>query len=112
LDCELPHHESQAPHAQHGHLSTAEQALGIVDLRGFSVEQADLQFAYFLIEVLHEYYPGRFGRVLLVDAPPVFVSFWESIKPMLHRYATLCGFVGRRDVRRYFADGECPDEFK
>merc|ERR1712216_865986 len=84
-----------------------EQALGIFDLRGFSPLQADLEFAYFLVEVIHNYYPGRFARILLFDAPEAFKVFWDSIRPLLHRYAELAHFVSAREVGRdYFAPGE------
>ncbi|CAE8632145.1 unnamed protein product [Polarella glacialis] len=90
-----------------------EQALGIFDLRGFSPLQADVEFAKFLVDVLYSYYPSRFGRVLLVDAPDVFSSFWETIRPLLHRYSLLVEFVSASDVRRlYFAPGLAPEEFQ
>lgn len=80
-----------------------EQALGIIDLQGFSPLQADLEFAVFLVQALHDYYPGRFARILLVDAPDIFRSFWENVRPLLHRYATLADFVTAEEVRsRYF----------
>lgn len=36
-----------------------EQIMGIFDLRGFELKNADLQFAGFLIEAFFEYYPRR-----------------------------------------------------
>jgi len=88
-----------------------EQALGVFDLRGFSPLQADLEFAKFLVEALHEYYPGRFGRVLFVDAPEVFSSFWDNVRPLLRKYASLIEFVSAEEVRRcYFAPGCEPPE--
>mmetsp|Transcript_10485 Transcript_10485/g.32546 ORF Transcript_10485/g.32546 Transcript_10485/m.32546 type:complete len:331 (+) Transcript_10485:154-1146(+) len=89
-----------------------EQALGIIDLRGFSPLQADLEFATFLVEALYIYYPGRFGRILMVDAPDVFGNFWDSVRPLLRRYASLTDFVTADEVRqRYFAPGHAPEEF-
>jgi len=90
-----------------------EQALGIIDLQNFSPLQADLDFAVFLVQALHDYYPGRFGRILLVDAPVVFKSFWENVRPLLHRYAVLADFVTAREVcSRYFAPGKAPVELQ
>lgn len=63
-----------------------EQAIAIVDLNGFSPMQADLEFVCFVVDVIHSYYPRRFARVLMVDAPQMFESFWRSVCPMLHHY--------------------------
>lgn len=67
-----------------------EQAIAVVDLNGFSPLQADLEFVCFMVDVIHNYYPRRFARVLLVDAPQMFESFWRSVCPMLHHYQELC----------------------
>lgn len=90
-----------------------EQALGIFDLRGFSPMQADMEFATFLVQAIHSYYPGRFGRILLVDAPDIFRSFWQNVRPLLHRYASLADFVSAQEVcDKYFAPGEAPSELQ
>eukprot|EP00930_Biecheleria_cincta_P070958 TRINITY_DN58518_c0_g1_i1.p1 TRINITY_DN58518_c0_g1~~TRINITY_DN58518_c0_g1_i1.p1 ORF type:complete len:652 (-),score=95.60 TRINITY_DN58518_c0_g1_i1:215-2143(-) len=90
-----------------------EQALAVVDLSGFSPLQADFDFVCFMIEVMHNYYPGRFARVLLVDAPDIFESFWKSVSPLLHRYKDLADFISAREVcRRYFAAGLAPPELQ
>ncbi|GJN19699.1 hypothetical protein PR202_gb07001 [Eleusine coracana subsp. coracana] len=39
-----------------------ENILGIFDLRGFGVENGDLQFLKFLIDVFYYYYPKRLGQ--------------------------------------------------
>uniref|UniRef100_A0A7S1PZT7 CRAL-TRIO domain-containing protein n=1 Tax=Alexandrium catenella TaxID=2925 RepID=A0A7S1PZT7_ALECA len=91
----------------------AEQALGIFDLRGFSPLQWDPEFVLFLIDALYNYYPGRVARVLLVGAPDIFTAFWETVRPLLGRYAALADFVSAEDVRRrYFAPGLAPPEFE
>eukprot|EP00929_Paragymnodinium_shiwhaense_P007629 TRINITY_DN111538_c0_g1_i1.p1 TRINITY_DN111538_c0_g1~~TRINITY_DN111538_c0_g1_i1.p1 ORF type:complete len:721 (-),score=86.84 TRINITY_DN111538_c0_g1_i1:262-2376(-) len=96
-----------------GDAKPAETALGIFDLREFSILQADMEVASFLIEALYKYYPGRVGRVLLVGAPDVFKSFWESVRPLLGRYASLADFVTVQEVReKYFKPGEAPIEFQ
>jgi len=85
-----------------------EQALAVVDLSGFSPLQADLEFVCFMIDVVHNYYPRRFARILLVDAPDLFESFWKSICPLLRHYKDLAEFTTAREVgRRYFS---CPDK--
>jgi hypothetical protein len=38
-----------------------EQIIGVFDLRGFELKNADLQFAAFIIEAFFEYYPRRWG---------------------------------------------------
>uniref|UniRef100_A0A453SW84 CRAL-TRIO domain-containing protein n=1 Tax=Aegilops tauschii subsp. strangulata TaxID=200361 RepID=A0A453SW84_AEGTS len=63
--------------------------LGIFDLRGFGVENGDLQFLKFLIDVFYYYYPKRLGEVLFVDAPFVFQPMWQLVKPLLKQYASL-----------------------
>uniref|UniRef100_J3LCA6 CRAL-TRIO domain-containing protein n=1 Tax=Oryza brachyantha TaxID=4533 RepID=J3LCA6_ORYBR len=66
-----------------------ENILGIFDLRGFQVENGDLQFLKFLIDVFYYYYPKRLGQVLFVDAPFVFQPMWQLVKPLLKQYASL-----------------------
>mmetsp|Transcript_53340 Transcript_53340/g.147765 ORF Transcript_53340/g.147765 Transcript_53340/m.147765 type:complete len:138 (-) Transcript_53340:174-587(-) len=91
----------------------AEQVLGIFDLRGFSPLQWDPEFVFFLIDALYNYYPGRVARVLLVGAPEIFGTFWETVRPLLGRYAALADFVSAEDVRqRYFAPGRAPPDFE
>ena len=63
-----------------------EQAIAVIDLNGFSPLQADLEFVCFMVDVIHNYYPRRFARILLVDAPQMFESFWRPVCPMLHHY--------------------------
>ncbi|KAL9326530.1 hypothetical protein ACSQ67_007175 [Phaseolus vulgaris] len=66
-----------------------EQILGIVDLRGFRTENADLKFLTFLFDVFYCYYPKRLGQVLFVDAPFVFKPIWQLVKPLLKSYTSL-----------------------
>jgi len=88
-----------------------EQALGVIDLRGFSPLQADVEFVHFMITVLHDYYPDRFARILLVDAPSGFASFWDKVRPLLHRYSNLADFVTAEEAcQRYFTPGTAPTE--
>mmetsp|Transcript_19318 Transcript_19318/g.40410 ORF Transcript_19318/g.40410 Transcript_19318/m.40410 type:complete len:604 (-) Transcript_19318:121-1932(-) len=88
-----------------------EQAIAIVDLNGFSPMQADLEFVCFVVDVIHNYYPRRFARVLMVDAPQMFESFWRSVCPMLHHYQDLAEFTTASEVcRRYFAPDQAPPE--
>ncbi|CAJ1437247.1 unnamed protein product [Effrenium voratum] len=90
-----------------------EQAIAVVDLNGFSPLQADLEFVCFMVDVIHNYYPRRFGKVLLVDAPDLFESFWRSVCPMLHHYQDLAEFTTASEVcRRFFAPGQAPPELQ
>jgi hypothetical protein len=43
-----------------------EQIMGLFDLRGFELKNADLQFAAFIIEAFFEYYPRRWGGCLVM----------------------------------------------
>lgn len=88
-----------------------EQAIAVIDLNGFSPLQADLEFVCFMVDVIHNYYPRRFARILLVDAPQMFESFWRSVCPMLHHYQDLAEFTTASEVcRRYFAPQQAPPE--
>ncbi|KAM0887964.1 hypothetical protein ACQ4PT_028643 [Festuca glaucescens] len=87
--------------------------LGIFDLRGFRVENGDLQFLKFLIDVFYYYYPKRLGQVLFVDAPFVFQPIWQLVKPLLKQYASLVRFCDAETVRKeYFTEETVPPDFR
>ncbi|KAF7103827.1 hypothetical protein CFC21_104768 [Triticum aestivum] len=87
--------------------------LGIFDLRGFGVENGDLQFLKFLIDVFYYYYPKRLGEVLFVDAPFVFQPMWQLVKPLLKQYASLVRFCDAETVRKeYFTEETVPPDFR
>ncbi|KAL6911381.1 hypothetical protein ACP4OV_000186 [Aristida adscensionis] len=91
----------------------AENILGIFDLRGFRVENGDLQFLKFLIDVFYYYYPKRLGQVLFVDAPFVFQPMWQLVKPLLKSYASLVRFCDVETVRKeYFTEETVPPDFR
>ncbi|TKY55229.1 Motile sperm domain-containing protein 2 [Spatholobus suberectus] len=90
-----------------------EQILGIVDLRGFRTENADLKFLTFLFDVFYYYYPKRLAQVLFVDAPFVFKPIWQLVKPLLKSYASLVRFCSAETVRKeYFTDETLPPSFR
>lgn len=90
-----------------------ENILGIFDLRGFRVENGDLQFLKFLIDVFYYYYPKRLGQVLFVDAPFVFQPMWQLVKPLLKQYASLVRFCDAETVRKeYFTKETVPPDFR
>uniref|UniRef100_A0A0D9VFH5 CRAL-TRIO domain-containing protein n=1 Tax=Leersia perrieri TaxID=77586 RepID=A0A0D9VFH5_9ORYZ len=90
-----------------------ENILGIFDLRGFQVENGDLQFLKFLIDVFYYYYPKRLGQVLFVDAPFVFQPMWQLVKPLLKQYASLVRFCDVETVRKeYFTEETVPHDFR
>ncbi|XP_074584826.1 CRAL-TRIO domain-containing protein C3H8.02 [Curcuma longa] len=89
-----------------------EEILGIVDLRGFRIENTDIQFLKFLIDVFYYYYPKRLGQVLFVNAPLVFRPVWQLIKPLLKSYASLARFCDMDTVRKeYFTESTVPPDF-
>ncbi|OEL37121.1 hypothetical protein BAE44_0001860 [Dichanthelium oligosanthes] len=93
--------------------SGAENILGIFDLRGFRVENGDLQFLKFLIDVFYYYYPKRLGQVLFVDAPFIFQPMWQVVKPLLKSYASLVRFCDSETVRKeYFTEETVPPDFR
>eukprot|EP00184_Porphyridium_aerugineum_P001631 CAMPEP_0184694926 /NCGR_PEP_ID=MMETSP0313-20130426/2724_1 /TAXON_ID=2792 /ORGANISM="Porphyridium aerugineum, Strain SAG 1380-2" /LENGTH=287 /DNA_ID=CAMNT_0027153291 /DNA_START=315 /DNA_END=1178 /DNA_ORIENTATION=+ len=85
--------------------------LCVVDLRGFSVRNADFKLALFLIDVFFVYYPRRLGRLLFVDAPIVFIPTWNAVKPLIGKYAELVTFVKASQVKDYFNPGDVPPDF-
>ncbi|XP_061366829.1 CRAL-TRIO domain-containing protein C3H8.02 isoform X1 [Gastrolobium bilobum] len=90
-----------------------EQILGIIDLRGFGTENADIKFLTFLFDVFYYYYPKRLGEVLFVDAPFVFKPIWQLVKPMLKSYASMVRFCSAETVgKEYFTDETLPSNFK
>ncbi|GLC47000.1 hypothetical protein PLESTB_001656000 [Pleodorina starrii] len=91
-----------------------EQIVGIFDLRGFTFAQnADFQFAAFMIEAFFEFYPRRVGQVLFVDAPWVFFPAWEVIKPLMRKYASLVRFLSVSELRsEFFTSETLPPDFK
>ncbi|KAG6512516.1 hypothetical protein ZIOFF_030637 [Zingiber officinale] len=109
-----------------------EQILGIIDLRGFRIENTDIKFLKFLvlsasyhyklclgynicnkidvftrylfrqIDVFYYYYPKRLGQVLFVNAPLVFRPVWQLMKPLLKSYASLARFCDMETVRKEY----------
>ncbi|XVF54073.1 hypothetical protein PTKIN_Ptkin05aG0151700 [Pterospermum kingtungense] len=90
-----------------------EQILGIIDLRGFGTENAELSFLTFLFDVFYYYYPKRLGEVLFVEAPLVFKPIWELTKPLLKSYASMVKFCSVETVRKeYFTEETIPVNFR
>ncbi|GBF87868.1 motile sperm domain-containing protein [Raphidocelis subcapitata] len=89
-----------------------EQIMGLFDLRGFELRNADMQFAAFIVEAFFEYYPRRMGQVLMVDSPWIFRPTWELIKPLLRKYAALVRFVDRSELSEFFEPGALPEDLK
>ncbi|KDP31064.1 hypothetical protein JCGZ_11440 [Jatropha curcas] len=90
-----------------------EEILGVFDLRGFGIENADLKFLTFVFDVFYYYYPSRLGEVLFVDAPFVFKPFWQLAKPLLKSYASLVRFCSVDAVRKgYFTEETIPANFR
>ncbi|XP_010519540.1 PREDICTED: CRAL-TRIO domain-containing protein C3H8.02-like [Tarenaya hassleriana] len=97
---------SKLPEGQH-------KILGLLDLRGYRTENADLKFLTFLFDVFYCYYPSRLDEVLFVDAPFVFKPIWQFIKPLVKKYASLVKFCSSETVRKeYFTDETLPTSFR
>ncbi|MEW5297860.1 MAG: hypothetical protein WDW36_001039 [Sanguina aurantia] len=89
-----------------------EQILGIFDLRDFSLQNADFEFAAFMVDAFFEYYPRRVGQVLMVEAPWVFTPAWEVIKPLLRKYKALVRFVSVSELKgEFFTPSTAPPDF-
>lgn len=89
-----------------------EQFLGIFDLRGFSLSNADFDFAKFMIDAFFNYYPRRVGQILFVDAPWIFRPAWDATKPLMRKYAAMVSFVKKEELARdYFTPDTLPPDF-
>lgn len=90
-----------------------EEILGIMDLRGFRIENSDVSYLKFLIDVFYYYYPKRLGQLLFVDAPFVFQPIWQLVKPLMRSYASLVRFCDAKTIRKeYFTEETVPVDFK
>ncbi|KAK7291618.1 hypothetical protein RIF29_06911 [Crotalaria pallida] len=90
-----------------------EQILGIIDLRGFGTQNADIRYLTFLFDVFYYYYPKRLAQVLFVDAPFVFKPIWQLVKPLLKSYTSLARFCSADTVRKeYFTEETLPSNFR
>jgi len=90
-----------------------EQILGVVDLRGFGTQNADLKFLTFLFDLFYYYYPKRLGELLFVDAPFIFQPIWQLAKPMMRSYASLVRFCSADTVQKeYFTEETLPENFR
>ena len=84
--------------------------LGVFDVSGFGLQNADFAFVRFLIQCFFFYYPKRAGEVLMVDAPWAFMPPFELMRPLLGKYADLIKFVSRREAAAYFEAGKAPPD--
>ncbi|XP_019457117.1 PREDICTED: CRAL-TRIO domain-containing protein C3H8.02 isoform X2 [Lupinus angustifolius] len=90
-----------------------EQILGIVDLRGFGTQNADIRYLTFLFDVFYYYYPKRLAQILFVDAPFVFTPIWQLVKPLLKSNSSLVRFCSADTVRKeYFTEETLPSNFR
>ncbi|CAA2934243.1 Hypothetical predicted protein [Olea europaea subsp. europaea] len=90
-----------------------EEILGIFDLRGFGMQNADIKFLTFLFDAFYYYYPRRLCEVLFVEAPFVFKPVWQLAKPLLKSYASLVRFCSEKTViDEYFTAETIPSNFK
>ncbi|KAM7273271.1 hypothetical protein ACFE04_027935 [Oxalis oulophora] len=90
-----------------------EDILGIIDLRGFGNQNADLKFLTFLFDVFYYYYPKRLGQVLFVEAPFIFKPIWQLAKPLLKSYTSLVRFCDVETIRKeYFTEATLPVIFR
>jgi len=83
----------------------SECVLGIMDLRGFRLPNADPKLANFLVDCFFKYYPKRMNEMLLVDAPFVFRPTWLIVKPVLGKYSSIVRFISADKVGSYFPSG-------
>ena len=69
------------------------QIFGIMDLRGFSIENADLRYPIFLFDIFYYYYSKWLIQILFVDAPFVFKPIRGIIKPLVKSYMESVGML-------------------
>ncbi|KAL3824865.1 hypothetical protein ACJIZ3_020894 [Penstemon smallii] len=86
-----------------------QEILCIIDLRGFRMQNSDMNFITFVFDAFYYYYPRRLSQVLFVDAPFIFNPLWQLVKPLLKSYASLVKFCSAKTVKEeYFKEDTIP----
>ncbi|KAI0051148.1 CRAL/TRIO domain-containing protein [Auriscalpium vulgare] len=64
---------------------TIEQALVVVDLKGYSLSQFWQMkwLAHHSFDISQEYFPETMGQLVVINAPSSFTAIWSIIKPWL-----------------------------
>jgi len=57
-----------------------DQICAVFDLSGFGTKNMDYEVTHRLIQLLTNYYPGRLGKILFLNAPMIFNAFWSCIR--------------------------------
>ncbi len=82
-----------------------------VDLKGFSLMNADYELARALFSTLAQNYPETIHRILIVDAPYLFSAVWAVVRPWVDPVtATKIAFVKQNQLTDYFKEDEIPKD--
>ncbi|KAI3836383.1 hypothetical protein MKW92_003574 [Papaver armeniacum] len=62
-----------------------EKITAAVDLKGFPYKRIDARGFTITLNVLKAYYPGRLGKMYMLNVPGFFVSFWKMFSVFLDK---------------------------
>jgi len=83
--------------------ASSECMLGIMDLRGFGLSNADPNLAEFFADCFFKYYPKRINEMLLIDVPLMFrPTLQHLVKPVLGKYSSIVRSISAKQVADYF----------
>jgi hypothetical protein len=82
-----------------------------VDLKGFSLMNADYELAKVLFATLAQNYPETIHRILIVDALYLFSAVWAVVRPWVDPVtATKIAFIKNAQLTEYFNEEDIPRE--
>eukprot|EP01117_Protostelium_nocturnum_P001409 TRINITY_DN11712_c0_g1_i1.p1 TRINITY_DN11712_c0_g1~~TRINITY_DN11712_c0_g1_i1.p1 ORF type:complete len:272 (+),score=84.14 TRINITY_DN11712_c0_g1_i1:141-956(+) len=84
----------------------------IIDLKGFSMDNMDMNIAKFLTTLTSDYYPESLGQALILDAPWLFYATWKVISLWLDaKTASKIKFGTPADVAKLVPEEYLPEEY-
>lgn len=63
----------------------AEKFTIIGDLKGYGYRNSDVRSCLAALSILQDYYPERLGKVLIINAPSIFMTLWKIIYPFIDK---------------------------
>ncbi|XP_075512613.1 uncharacterized protein LOC142548173 isoform X1 [Primulina tabacum] len=62
-----------------------EKFIIIGDLKGYGYRNSDVRGYLAALSILQDYYPERLGKVLVINAPNIFMTLWKIIYPFIDK---------------------------
>lgn len=60
-----------------------EKFVGIAELKGYGYSNSDVRGYLSALSILQDYYPERLGKLLIVNAPYIFMKVWQIVYPFI-----------------------------